>query len=194
MSIKNKKVLVIGGSRGIGLSIVNHFKGDSVSRSNGYDITNTPGRKKAADLSLNYDVVVNHAYTGDFSQILMLKELCSLWKEKGKEGYIIHTGSMSSYRFNDRKDEKWWFMAAAKKGSDEFINYLSHASAWREEIKFRITNIIPGMLDTEKDRKKLHFKAGVRGEDYCQLMEYLLSTPKNLIISEIVLEAKCPTY
>lgn len=190
MSEKNKKVLVIGGSRGIGLSIVNHFKGESISRSNGYDITDSEERKKIAHLSLKYDVVVNHAYTGDFSQIWMLKELCSLWKEKEKEGYIINTGSMSSYRFNDRKDEKWWLMAAIKKGSDEFINYLSHGAVWREDIKFRITNIIPGMLDTEKDRKKPHFKAGVRGEDYCQLLEYLLSTPKNLIISEVILEAR----
>ena len=190
--MKDRKVLVIGGSRGIGRHIVEHFKGESLSRSNGYDITDASARKKIADISLNYDVVVNHAYTGDFSQLYMLKELCFLWRDKGKEGYIINTGSMSSYRFNDRKDERWWFMAATKKGSDEFVNYLSHASAWRKDIKFRITNIIPGMLDTEKDRKKPHFKAGVRGEDYCQLMEYLLSTPKNLIISEIILEAGCP--
>lgn len=191
--MENKKILVIGGSRGIGLDIVTHFKGVSVSRSNGYDITETSGRKKTAELSLNYNVIVNHAYTGDFSQLLMLKELCFLWRKKGKEGYIINTGSMSSYRFNDRKDEKWWFMAAAKKGSDEFINYVSQAAAWRNDINFRVTNIIPGMLDTPKDRKKLHFKAGVTGKDYCRLMEYLLSTPENLIISEVVLEAKCPS-
>ena len=83
-------------------------------------------------------------------------------------------------------------MAAAKKGSDEFINYISQAAAWRNDIKFRITNIIPGMLDSPKDRKKSHFKAGVTGKDYCQLMEYLLSTPENLIISEVVLEARNP--
>lgn len=188
--MQNKKFLIIGGSRGIGLNIVNHFKGTSVSRANGYDIKAALGREKIAKLSLNYNVVVNHAYAGDLSQLLMLREICLLWKEQGKRGYIIHTGSMSSYRFNDKKDEKWWLMAAAKKGSDEFVNYISQAAAWRKDIKFRITNIIPGMLDTPKDRKKPHFKAGITGKDYCQLIEYLLSTPENLIVSEVVLEAK----
>ena len=187
-----KSFLVIGGSRGIGMELVNHFKGDSLSRSNGYDITNPDSRKKIAYLSLNYDVVLNHAYCGDFSQTLMLRDLCSLWIEEEKKGYIINTGSMSSYRFNDRKDERWWFMSAVKTGQDLYINYLSQGAAWRENIKFRITNIRPGMLDTEKGRKKSHFKAGIRGKDYCQLIEYLLSTPEDLIVSEIVLEAKCP--
>ena len=82
--MKNKKILVIGGSRNIGLDIVNHFKGMSISRSNGYDIKEASGRKKAAEFSLNYNVVVNHAYTGDFSQLLMLKELC-LFMERKRE-------------------------------------------------------------------------------------------------------------
>ena len=187
-----KKFLVIGGSRGIGRDIVNHFKGENLSRSNGHDITNPDSRKKMAHISLDYDVVVNHAYCGDFSQTLMLRDLCSLWTKQGKKGYIIHTGSMSSYRFNGGKDERWWLMSAVKTGQDQYINYLSHGAAWRKDIKFRITNIRPGMLDTERGRKKPHFKSEIRGTDYCRLIEYLLSTPEDLIISEIVLEAKCP--
>ena len=189
--MRYNKFLIVGGSRGIGLDILKHFKGDNVSRSNGYDITKADIRKKISHISLNYDVVVNHAYTGDFSQMEMLRELCFLWQEKRKEGYIIHTGSMSSYRFNDRKDKKWWYMSANKISSDQFINYISQASAWREDIKFKITNIRPGMLDTEKDRKKPHFKAGINGRSYCQLIEYLLNTPENLIVSEVTMEARC---
>ena len=186
-----KKFLVIGGSRGIGRDIAVHFKGDSFSRLNGYDIKKPDSRKKIALSSLNYDVVLNHAYCGDFNQTLMLQELCSLWTQKEKKGYIINTGSMCSYRFNDGKNEKWWLMSAVKTGQDLYINYLSQGSAWRENIKFRITNIRPGMLDTEEGRrKKEHFKAGIRGKDYCRLIEYLLSTPEDLIISEVTLEAR----
>ena len=188
--MESKSFLVIGGSRGIGLDIVRHFKGESLSRSNGYDITSYKSRKEMAQKSLDYDVVVNHAYCGDFSQILMLKDLCSLWIEKKKRGYILNTGSICSYRFNGGKDEKWWFMSAVKKGQDEYINYLSHAACWKKDINFRITNIRPGMLDTPKGREKPHFKSGIKGKDYCQLIEYLLKTPEELIISEIVLEAK----
>lgn len=189
--MKQKKFLVIGGSRGLGLEMARHFGADSLSRATGHDIRRLESRREAARKSLNYDVVINHAYCGDFSQMEMLKELCFLWREKGKSGYIIHTGSMSSYRFNDRKSEKWWLMAAAKSASDQFVNYLSHASAWREDVKFRVTNIIPGMLGSEKDRQKPHFKAGIPGKEYCRLIEYLLSVPESLIISEVVLEARC---
>ncbi len=189
--MKYGKFLVIGGSRGIGRDIVNHFKGESLSRSNGYNITDRNSRNEIAHISLNHDVVVNHAYCGDFSQTLMLMDLCSLWIEKGKKGYILNTGSICSYRFNSKKDEKWWLMSAVKKGQDEYINYLSHGACWREDIHFRITNIRPGMLDTERGRRKTHFRSGVRGEDYCQLIEYLLNTPEDLIISEIVLESRC---
>ena len=190
--MKYKKILVIGGSRGVGLDIVKYFKGDSVSRSNGYDITKPEFRKKIACMSLDYNVAVNHAYCGDFSQTEMLQELCLLWKSKGKKGYIINTGSTSSYRFNDRKGEEWWWMAGIKKGLDEFIKYFSQAVTWDKNIQFRITNIRPGMLDTKKSRLKSHFKSGIRGEDYCRLIEYLLSTPEDLIIPEVILEAKCP--
>ena len=186
-----EKFLIIGGSRGLGHDIAKHFQADNVSRSAGRDIRDPESRKKIAQKSLDYDVVINHAYCGDFSQMEMLKDLCFLWKAEGKSGYIIHTGSMSSYRFNDRKDEKWWLMAAAKASSDQFINYLSHASAWREDVKFRVTNIRPGMLGSEKDRQKPHFKAGISGKEYCRLIEYLLSVPENIIISEIILEARC---
>ena len=119
-----------------------------------------------------------------------LKSFFLYGENQRKKGYIINTGSISSYRFNNKKDEKWWFMSAVKKGLDELINYMSEAAAGRENIQFRITNIRPGMLDTERSRQKPHFKAGIRGEDYCRLIEYLLSTPEDLIISEIVLEAK----
>ena len=186
------KVLVVGGSRGIGRALVNHFQGKSVSRATGHDIRDPAKRTEIASLSLNYDLVINHAFTGDFSQFFMLKELCSLWKEKGKEGWIVHTGSMSSHRFHSGKDEKWRFMAAAKKAADEFIEYVACDAAYQSDVRFRITNIVPGMLDTPKDRQKPHFKAGIDGAAYGRLIEFLLSAPKNLVISKIVAEAKVP--
>ena len=65
------KVLVIGGSRGIGLDIVNHFSGDSISRNAtdpGFNIRDDGDRMTITNLTLDYDIVVNHAYSGDFSQ------------------------------------------------------------------------------------------------------------------------------
>lgn len=186
-----RKFLVIGGSRGIGKSIVDHFKGDSVSRANGYNIKNPESRQKIAQKSLDYDVVINHAYCGDFSQVLMLKDIYNIWRDHHKKGgYILNTGTIATYRFYTQKQDDWWFYASTKIGLDTLSNYINHACSWNKDLGFRITHIRPGMLDTEKSRKKPHFKNGIRGEDYCRLIEYLLSTPEDLLISEITMDAR----
>jgi hypothetical protein len=58
-------VLVIGGSRGVGKDIVEYFAPDSfsVSKGNGYDMDNSRGRKKIAQLSLDYDVIAFQNFT-----------------------------------------------------------------------------------------------------------------------------------
>ena len=67
------KVLVIGGSKGIGKEIVDHFNGDSLSRTvTPIDICKENDRKSILDISLNYDIVVLHAYAHDNSQTKLL--------------------------------------------------------------------------------------------------------------------------
>ncbi len=189
--MRYKRFLVIGGSKGIGKAIVDHFEGDSVSRTNGYDIRRSESRQEIAQKSLDYDVVVNHAYCGDFSQILMLKDLYQAWCDNRKEGgYLLNTGTIATYRFDHKKKDDWWFYVSTKAGLDIFSNYMNHGCSWNSDLRFRMTNIRPGMLDTEKSRQKPHFKNGIRGEDYCRLIEYLLSTPEDLMISEITMDAR----
>ena len=58
------KILVIGGSYGIGKEVVNYFNGTSVSRTEGYDIKSILDREEISTLSLSFDSVLNHAYCG----------------------------------------------------------------------------------------------------------------------------------
>jgi NAD(P)-dependent dehydrogenase (short-subunit alcohol dehydrogenase family) len=51
------KILVVGGSSGLGQAVTEHFGADQVSRSNGYVVPDDID--KIAELSFNYDVVIN---------------------------------------------------------------------------------------------------------------------------------------
>lgn len=183
------KMLVIGGSKGIGNSLVEYFKADNVSRANGYDITVIADRHKIADLSIDYDVVVNHAYTTDNSQLYMLQLLVNKWIANNKQGTIINTGSISTYRPYFKDSMQWWNYTSTKASVDSLC-YLVSKKCQENKYGFRITNIKPGMLDTLESRKKPHFTKGVSGEEYCKLVELIINMPAHICIPEIAIESK----
>ena len=182
-------MLVIGGSKGIGQSLVNHFGADSVSRSNGYNITKTDDRNKIADLSLEYDVVVNHAYTSDNSQFYLLQLIIDKWITTNKKGTLINTGSVSTHR-PYFKDTMKWYNYTATKASVDSLCYLVSKKCQEGKYSFRITNVKPGMLDTTESRKKEHFSSGVSGVEYCKVVELIINMPEHICIPEIVIESK----
>ena len=185
------KCLVIGGTRGIGLDIVNYFNGDSVSRHGtdpGLNIRKDEDRGTIVNLSLNYDLVVNHAYSGDMSQTLMLNEMFQTWTLNSHPGYLINSGSAASklYRMKAGKDPMY---SVLKTTQNTLSHYISR-SIQEGRIPMRYTNIIYGMLDTEKSRSKSHYKNGVRGEDVCKVIELLYNLPGDCLIPEFVMEAR----
>ena len=184
------KILVIGGSRGIGKAVCDAFNPNSlsVSRTNGYDIKNTNDRKKIAQLSLEYDIVLNHAYCGDESQTYMLEELITTWNTNKKCGYIFNTGSISTYY--NKND---WNMYPVHKSVQDDIIKRAAKKCQNNGFSFRITNIRPGMLDTEYSRQKSNWPgSGVSGKTYSNIIEYLYNLPSCVIIPEIVLETRLP--
>jgi len=183
------KILVIGGGSGIGKDVVDYFAPDSAnaSRSTGYNIMDPDSRRDIADMSLEYDAVLNHAYTGDMSQYMMLKLLYAFWNKEKKSGYIFHTGTYSTYSMQWNVDSTY---PDIKGASDELARKISKRCE-NNKTNFRCTNIRPGMLDTEKSRAKPHWKGnGVRGKEFCQLIEFLYNLPDDLCIPQIVLEGK----
>lgn len=180
------KVLVIGGSQGIGKDIVEHYAPNSfsVSRTNGYNINKQEDRSKILDLSLEYDAVVNHAYCGNHSQTLMLMELIDKWKTDSKSGYIFNTGSITTYF--SKTDYNVY--AIYKAQQDDICKRA--AKKFQEGVfNFKITNIRPGMLDTDRSRQKPHWDGtGVTKDNYIEVIEFLYNTKPNIIIPEIVIE------
>lgn len=183
------KVLVIGGSKGIGKDIVDYFNGKSVSRETGHNIQAPANRTKIKEMSLDFDIVVNHAFCGDNSQNFMLKELIDHWKfENKQDGYIFHTGTISTYYIKHD-----WNMYSVYKGQGDEIAKRAAKKCQHGAYPFRVTNIRPGMLDTEKSRNKPHWPgSGVKNTTYIDIIKYLYNLPKEVIIPELVLETRVP--
>lgn len=183
------KILVIGGGSGIGKMVVDYFTPNSrnVSRSTGFNIMNEKSREEIVEISLEYDAVLNHAFTGEMSQYIMLRDLYQGWKKAGHDGYIFHTGTYSTYSMQWNVNSSY---PDVKISSDELARKISKQCE-NNKVKFRCTNIRPGMLDTEKSREKPHWKGhGVTGFDFSRVIEFLYNLPKDLCVPQIVMAAK----
>ena len=202
--MKKPKVLVIGGTRGIGKEIVDYFDGDSISRHGGqfpglhtdpgFDIRINEDRKKIAYVSDEYDICVNHAYSGSdeepigASQTFMLKEIYDRWKETNWNGYLFNSSSDATklYRMKPGKD----MIYSAMKETGNVISHYISRDVQEGNVRMRYTNLVWGMLDTEKSRSKSHYNNGVRGEDICKVIETLYYLPEDCLIPEFVMEAR----
>ena len=96
------KWIVTGGNKGLGRRLVTHFGAESLSRVNGYDITQNA--ELIARESVKADVFVNNAFDGpphepwaDFGQVQVLMAVYKQWREWKKTGYIINIGSVGSH-------------------------------------------------------------------------------------------------
>ena len=181
------KILVIGGAKGIGKDVVEYFAPNSrnVSISTGHDIRDEKIRRTIANISLEYDAVLNHAYCGDMSQYYMLKEIYDVWKTAMHDGYIFHTGTYSTYSMQWNINSSY---PDIKGASDELARKISKQCE-NNKVRFRCTNLRPGMLDTPKSREKDHWKGnGVMGVDFARTIEFLYDLP--LCVPHIVLAAK----
>lgn len=181
--------MLIGGPVSFGTDIINRFNADSFSRRSGYNIDQEPIRITLAKKSIEYDTVILHSYTRRNSQFDMLKEMVDYWIKNDHEGHIIVTGSIASYYINhQQKNIDQWEYTSQKLALNNFCKMISKRCIIGE-LKFKLTIINPGMLDTENSRNKPHFTKGINGELFCDVIEFILSLPKDVIIPEIPLES-----
>lgn len=183
------KYLITGGNRGLGLAIAQHFNGDSISRSNGYDITKDINR--IAEVSLDYDVFVNNAFDGpfqeewaDFGQTKLLYAVASLWKAKNKTGYIVNIGSVGSESVvaPDPSFETYRISKVALK---------EHSRQWTRAFKenkvpFKTSLLTVDRLDTEMVRSRPTWTGnGHNLADICAYIELITNSAANTCIEEI---------
>jgi len=189
----NKKIMkymITGGNRGLGAKFVDHFNGDSYSRSNGYDITKDID--KLAIKSLDYDVFINNAFDGpfqeewaNFGQVKLLFAVAELWSKENKTGYIINIGSSGSENtvapipsFETYRVSK----TALKEHSRQWTR------AFKENrVLFKTSLLTLDRIDTELSRSRASWTGnGLNTTDICSYIELITNTQSNTCIEEIV--------
>ena len=185
------KILVTGGNRGLGETIVKDLGADSISRKTGFDITKDVD--KIVTKSLEYDVFVNNAFDGppqedhaNFGQTLLLLKMFDAWRQKNKTGFIFNIGSIAS---DDvvAPDPMWETYRVAKKSLESASLQCSRAFR-KNYVRFRTTLIKPDRLDTELSRSRENWTGnGVNCVDIVNFITYCLSVNNNTQIDQITL-------
>jgi hypothetical protein len=184
------KYMITGGNRGLGAKFVDHFNGDSYSRSSGYDITKDID--KLAVKSLDYDVFINNAFDGpfqeewaDFGQVRLLYAVAELWAKENKTGYIINIGSSGSENivapipsFETYRVSK----AALKEHSRQWTR------AFKEnKVPFKTSLLTLDRIDIELTRSRPNWTGnGLNTTDICSYIELITNAQSNTCIEEII--------
>jgi len=181
------RVAIVGGSYGIGNIIVKKFSAIDYSRSTGFDISSEKDRHEIIRKSIDYDVFINHAWSGDHSQYTLLYDIIKCWKKFNKDGYIINTGSINTHFKNY---DNLTSNLSIKTALDELCK-MSFKQFQSKKINFKVTNLKLGLLDTEINRNKKEWKGrGITEIEYYNLITYLLNTPVDFLIGEMVIETR----
>jgi NAD(P)-dependent dehydrogenase (short-subunit alcohol dehydrogenase family) len=183
------KYMITGGNRGLGQALVNHFLGDSYSRSNGYDITKDVD--VLATKSLDYDIFINNAFDGpfqetwaNFGQVNLLWAVATAWKVHNKKGHIINIGSSGSET-----------VVAPEPGFETYrvskIALKAHSCQWTRAFKentvpFKTSLLTLDRLDTELTRSRSSWTGnGIDTNEICAYVELIVNSQANTCIEEI---------
>ena len=134
------KLLVIGGSSGLGLAIAERYQADQLSRSNGYSV---PERiQDIIDQSFNYDVIVN--CLPDSNQNKLLFPMFDAHDERSLATYFITIGSMSC-RFNpighSKRDLFDWSETLITRASTSKHTLINPAYLWNSKNQGHLEEI-----------------------------------------------------
>lgn len=186
-----KKFLITGGNKGLGLALASHTGGASISRTNGYDITDSEDIKRIAHESLNYDVFVNNAFDGppheswaNFAQTNLYMAIYETWKAANKEGWIINIGSTGAKQvvapepsFETYRVSKAALEHASKQGTQAFK---------QNKVPFKTTLITLDRLDTDVSRSRPNWTGnGLDLDDIYNFIDYGTNLNPNTCIEEI---------
>lgn len=183
------KMMVTGGNRGLGKALVDHYHGDTFSRSNGYDITSSTA--ELSSISLDYDVFVNNAFDGpfqeswaDFGQTKLLWAVADAWRSAGKSGLIINIGSVGTEIVSAPTPDFETYRVAKQA-------LKSHSRQWsrafkENQVRFRTTLLTLDRLDTELSRSRESWTGnGIEMTDVISCVDLLCKLNPNTCIEEI---------
>lgn len=182
------RYLVTGGNRGLGLSIVNYFSADSISRSTGFDITKD--QTAIAQKSLDYDVFVNNAFDGPpqedwacFAQVNVLHEVYAVWKANNKKGLIVNIGSVGNKAIVSPEPSFETYRVA--KAALEYASKQCTRSFKDHNVSFKTTLLSLDRLDTELSRSRNTWTGnGIDCDMLCKYIEFISNMPDNTCLEE----------
>lgn len=184
-----KKILLTGNTGyGLAAAIKNILEEeniiDTVSRSNGYDLTKEDIINTVALNSLNYDIFINNSALYHFYQTWLFDTVWKTWKNSNKSGYIINIGSTTD---RTTKGSEWIYQIE-KKSLREISNTRSLLSVWGE-TNIRVTYISFGSLNTPKVIDKHPERILLDTEKAAYYIKWLIDQPEHININEISIDA-----
>lgn len=136
------KLLVIGGSSGLGLVITEQYQADQLSRSNGYSVPESI--QDIIDRSFGYDIIIN--CLPDCNQNKLLFPMYAAHDQRRLSTYFITIGSMS-WRFHTAEHSKRalfeWAETLILKDTLLKHTLLNPAYLWNSKNKGDMTFIPP---------------------------------------------------
>ena len=185
------RMLVTGGNRGLGQTIVNQLEADSISRNTGFDITRDVD--KIVEKSMAYDVFINNAFDGppqephaNFGQTILLLKMFEAWKGANKTGHIFNIGSIASD--DDVPLDQMWETYRVSKKSLESASLQCSRSFRKNQVQFKTTLIKPDRLDTELSRSRSNWTGnGIDCNEIVKFISYCLTLQKNTQVDQITL-------
>lgn len=185
------KILITGGNRGLGRTLVQKLNAESISRESGFDITKNVDGIVAK--SLEYDVFINNAFDGppqeshaNFGQTILLLKMFYAWKQKNKKGFIFNIGSIASDDVVS-PDPMWETYRVSKKSLESASLQCSRAFR-KNQVKFKTTLIKPDRLDTDLSRSRPNWTGnGVDCGDILRFIDYCMAVQGNTQIDQVTI-------
>lgn len=159
------KILVVGGTSGLGLALAEHFNADGIGTRTGHAIPEHLNAVVAK--SLEYDVVINCIHGNEQNELL--DAMFEMHDQLKLKTYFITVGSMS-WRMHDQEHSK----TALFHWADSII--LRNATP-------KHTLVNPAWLWNSKDDGELD---RVSTEDTLKLFDFLIESSKNNSIINLV--------
>lgn len=164
------KILVIGGTNGIGKAICEHYSAVGVGKSNGHSYPEEA--EKVRQLSMKFDIIIN--CIPDRYQTDCVRDLVELHSAENKKTYFITIGSLS-YKINAEDHPK-----------NILYNYVDKILFENKSIRHTLVNPAE-MFNSKNDR----FFSRISKEDFFKILDCLLSTEDlNINISSIDIHGK----
>ncbi|MFN8792019.1 MAG: hypothetical protein ACK5Y2_11245 [Bdellovibrionales bacterium] len=153
----------------------------------GYDLTTFEAQTKLANESLNFDVFISCSCLHNFHQVILVKAVIELWKERGHPGHLIAIGSTAD---TPVKGESKLY-PIEKKALRDYCRNLSFMALGGHGAKppgFRVTYITPGYVSTPSMNRKFAHVDKLEPDYLAEVTEWVIQQPSSVNISQLSLD------